>query len=167
MIQSINIHHIRSDFSIRFSFEKLCQIATLISIIIIRNPNIINHSFSVDYTTATVDFLHLNATDRQTFCTGISRISLRPNYLKKSSLQKSFASLEKHFSVSGARQSAHRTHAACHARSSTCKRNLSKMGLSQPAQAITAPPASPRPENYVKLYLNTSRIWLESILRCP
>lgn len=54
-------------------------------------------------------------------------------YLKKSFLQKSFASLEKHLSCSAALQSKQRTHSTCHARSKTFSRYWSIIGFSHPA----------------------------------
>lgn len=62
------------------------------------------------------------------------------SYLKKSFLQKSFPSLLKHLSAKAALQSWQRTHSACHVLSRTLRRNLSKIGLSQPAQASNMPP---------------------------
>lgn len=56
-----------------------------------------------------------------------------PTYLKKSVRQKSFPSLEKHFSARVFWQSQHFTHFACQALSSTFRRNRSRMGESQPA----------------------------------
>lgn len=61
---------------------------------------------------------------------------LVPNRLKKSVLQNSFPSRLKHLSVRAPQQSAQRTHSACQVLSSTVRRNLSRMGLSQPAQQI-------------------------------
>lgn len=57
----------------------------------------------------------------------------RYTHLKKSVLQKSLPSLEKHFSTKVFWQSQHLTHFACHALSSTFRRNRSRMGESQPA----------------------------------
>lgn len=54
-------------------------------------------------------------------------------YLKKSFLQKSFASLEKHLSCNAALQSKQRTHSTCHARSKTFSRYWSIIGFSHPA----------------------------------
>lgn len=55
-------------------------------------------------------------------------------YLKKSFRQQSLPSLEKHFSVRLHLHSQHWTHFACQDLSSTFKRNLSRIGRSQPAQ---------------------------------
>lgn len=55
-------------------------------------------------------------------------------YRKKSSRQNSWPLLLKHLSVRATPQSTHRTHDECHALSSTLKMNLSRIGLSQPAQ---------------------------------
>lgn len=60
-------------------------------------------------------------------------------YLKKSSLQYNFASLLKHFSDKGFRQSQHTTHVVCHRRSDTFNKNLSKIGSLQPAQGSPTP----------------------------
>lgn len=57
-----------------------------------------------------------------------------PKRLKKSFLQYSFPSREKHFSVRLHLHSQHCTHLMCHALSRTLRRNLSNIGLSQPAQ---------------------------------
>lgn len=57
-------------------------------------------------------------------------------HLKKSFLQNSFPSRLKHLSVRLQWQSKQRTHSACQVRSSTFSRNLSRMGLSQPAHAM-------------------------------
>lgn len=104
-------------------------------------------------------------------------------YLKKSLRQNNLLSLEKHFSTRGSRQSKHLTHSACHVLSRTFSKNLSKMGLSQPAQAISIPAAgSHRPEttnlsislnimifainavqSYCKLYF---RLWKIEVDRC-
>lgn len=55
-------------------------------------------------------------------------------YLKKSFLQYSFPSREKHFSVKVHLQSQHWTHLMCHGLSKTFNRNLSRIGFSQLAQ---------------------------------
>lgn len=55
-------------------------------------------------------------------------------HLKKSFLQQSRPSLEKHLSVKLHLQSQHCTHLACQALSKTLSRNLSRIGLSHPAQ---------------------------------
>lgn len=55
-------------------------------------------------------------------------------YLKKSFLQYSFPSREKHFSVKVHLQSLHWTHLMCHGLSKTFSRNLSRIGFSQLAQ---------------------------------
>lgn len=55
-------------------------------------------------------------------------------YLKKSFLQYSRPSLEKHLSVKLHLQSQHCTHLACQALSKTLSKNLSRIGLSHPAQ---------------------------------
>lgn len=72
-------------------------------------------------------------------------------YLKKSSLQKSFASLEKHLSCNVALQSKQRTHSTCHARSKTFSRYWSIIGFSHPAhdRSIARPrlPASKKKES--------------------
>lgn len=69
------------------------------------------------------------------------------SHLKKSFLQNNLPSREKHLSVRGAWQSKHRTQSACHVLSRTFSRNLSRMGLSQPAHAISIPAAgSHRPK---------------------
>ena len=57
-------------------------------------------------------------------------------YLKKSVLQYNLPSLEKHRSAKILRQSAQRTHSACHVRSNTVSKNLSKMARSQPAHVM-------------------------------
>lgn len=66
-------------------------------------------------------------------------------YLKKSILQKSLPSLEKHLSVRLQLHSQHCTHLACHALSSTLSRNRSRMGRSQPAQWTIMSPACRTP----------------------
>lgn len=58
---------------------------------------------------------------------------IRP-YLKKSFLQYSLPSREKHFSVKLHLHSQHCTHLTCQALSSTLSRKRSRIGLSQPAQ---------------------------------
>lgn len=68
-------------------------------------------------------------------------------YLKKSVLQYSLPSLEKHFSVKLHLQSQHCTHLACHARSSTFRRNLSRMGRSHPAHWSMFTTESPKPRH--------------------
>lgn len=68
-------------------------------------------------------------------------------YLKKSFLQYNFASRLKHFSVKGVRHSQHLTHEACQPLSSTFNKNLSKMGLLQPAHGSPTPFGSDRPGN--------------------
>lgn len=55
-------------------------------------------------------------------------------YLKKSFLQYSLPSREKHFSVKLHLHSQHCTHLTCQALSSTLSRKRSRIGLSQPAQ---------------------------------
>lgn len=55
-------------------------------------------------------------------------------YLKKSFLQYSFPSREKHFSVKVHLQSQHWTHLMCHGLSKTLSKNLSRIGFSQLAQ---------------------------------
>ena len=57
-------------------------------------------------------------------------------YLKKSLLQKSFPSLEKHFSVSVIPQSEHCTHCMCQALSKTFSKNRSRIGRLQPPHCI-------------------------------
>lgn len=57
-----------------------------------------------------------------------------PAYLKKSFLQYSLPSREKHFSVKLHLHSQHCTHLTCQALSSTLSRKRSRIGLSQPAQ---------------------------------
>ena len=57
-------------------------------------------------------------------------------YLKKSLLQKSFPSLEKHFSVSVIPQSEHCTHCICQALSKTFSKNRSRIGRLQPPHCI-------------------------------
>lgn len=56
------------------------------------------------------------------------------SYLKKSFLQYSLPSREKHFSVKLHLHSQHCTHLTCQALSSTLSRKRSRIGLSQPAQ---------------------------------
>ncbi|TNN68833.1 hypothetical protein EYF80_020868 [Liparis tanakae] len=60
---------------------------------------------------------------------------------RKVTIRNSFPSLEKHFSVRLQLHSQHWTHLACHARSSTLRRNRSRMGRSQPAQWTIMSPA--------------------------
>lgn len=68
-------------------------------------------------------------------------------YLKKSFLQYNFASRLKHLSVNGCKHSQHLTQCACHTRSSTFNKNLSIIGLLQPAQGSPTPTdGSARPE---------------------
>lgn len=67
----------------------------------------------------------------------------RYTYLKKSFLQYSFPSREKHLSVSVTLQSVHCTQRTCHAWSSTLSKNLSSIGLSQPAQVCISDFSSP------------------------
>lgn len=65
------------------------------------------------------------------------KLQIKCTNLKKSFLQKSFPSLEKHFSVSLALHSQHWTHLTCQGLSSTLSKKRSKMGRSQPAQTWT------------------------------
>lgn len=60
-------------------------------------------------------------------------------HLKKSFLQYNFDSLLKHFSVNGWRHSQQRTQDACHPRSRTFNKNLSNIGLLQPAHGSPTP----------------------------
>lgn len=78
---------------------------------------IITHTHSMDSPTVQFSSCHL----------------LRP-YLKKSFLQYSLPSREKHFSVKLHLHSQHCTHLTCQALSSTLSRKRSRIGLSQPAQ---------------------------------
>ena len=64
-------------------------------------------------------------------------VTLSWTYLKKSALQNSFPSREKHLSVSLDLHSQQCTHFTCHGRSRTFNRNRSKMGPLQPAHICT------------------------------
>ena len=66
----------------------------------------------------------------------IVALGARIIYLKKSLLQKSFPSLEKHFSVSVIPQSEHCTHCMCQALSKTFSKNRSRIGRLQPPHCI-------------------------------
>ena len=74
--------------------------------------------------------LNNNARGENTLAAHISMYA----YLKKSFLQYSFPSREKHFSVKLHLHSQHWTHLTCHALSKTLRRNRSRIGLSHPAQ---------------------------------
>lgn len=78
-------------------------------------------------------------------------------HLKKSSLQNSLSSLEKHLSCSVVLQSKHLTQLACHARSNTFNRNLSRIGFWHPAhvRSIAKPhPPSDRPNEPTQFIIN-------------
>ncbi len=85
-------------------------------------------------------------------------------YLKKSFLQYSFPSREKHFSVKVHLHSQHWTHLVCHGLSKTLSKNLSRIGFSQLAQWSIVW-RYPQPSRMVKGYtLSSSNV--SSALTC-
>lgn len=75
-------------------------------------------------------------------------------YRKKSFRQYSLASRLKHLSVRGCRHSQHRTQCACQPRSRTLRRNLSSIGLLQPAQGSPTPTdGSARPAEEFTIFI--------------
>lgn len=87
-------------------------------------------------------------------------------YLKKSFLQYSFPSREKHFSVKVHLQSQHWTHLMCHGLSKTLSKNLSRIGFSQLAQWSIVSGDIPNTVRGIKAILCCSNVPVTSALTC-